>query len=247
MAGAWHEQPAFIGALAGRVAQALARLPRERARTASPVLLTAHSLPRRVADQEPEYLGQLRGDGRRRCRARRPAGRPLDVLLAERRPRAGRVDEARLRRPDARARRRRARTSVLVAPVQFLADHLEILYDVDIGAREQAERHGVAFDRIASLNTDPGLIAALAAVARQTLEGRRPSESRDGAESTSLDEPRMLRCRETDHRDTSHATAPRHEPGSRAARSGWARTGTTRRSGRSTRWRSTASGWTSTR
>ena len=59
--------------------------------------------------------------------------------------------------------------SVLVAPVQFLADHLEILYDVDVGAREQAERCGLAFHRIDSLNRDPGLIDALAAVARQTL------------------------------------------------------------------------------
>ena len=36
----------------------------------------------------------------------------------------------------------RGRRSVLVAPVQFLADHLEILYDIDVGAREQAERAG---------------------------------------------------------------------------------------------------------
>ena len=59
--------------------------------------------------------------------------------------------------------------SVLVAPVQFLADHLEILYDVDIGAREQAEASGVAFHRIDSLNADPGLIAALAAIAIETV------------------------------------------------------------------------------
>ena len=45
------------------------------------------------------------------------------------------------------------RRSVLVAPVQFLADHLEILYDVDIGAREQAEAAGLRFARIESLNT----------------------------------------------------------------------------------------------
>jgi ferrochelatase len=54
---------------------------------------------------------------------------------------------------------------VIVAPVQFLADHLEILYDVDVGAREQAEQRGVRFLRTASLNADPALIAALAAVA----------------------------------------------------------------------------------
>ena len=60
--------------------------------------------------------------------------------------------------------------SVLVAPVQFLADHLEILYDVDIGAREQAEVAGLQFARIASLNADPGLIEALAAVVHEVSE-----------------------------------------------------------------------------
>jgi ferrochelatase len=59
--------------------------------------------------------------------------------------------------------------SVLVVPVQFLADHLEILYDIDIGAREQAERCGLRFSRIDSLNAHPDLIAALATVARRTL------------------------------------------------------------------------------
>ena len=54
----------------------------------------------------------------------------------------------------------------MVAPVQFLADHLEILYDVDVGAREQAERSGLTFHRIESLNSDPGLVDALEAVAR---------------------------------------------------------------------------------
>jgi ferrochelatase len=63
--------------------------------------------------------------------------------------------------------------SVLVVPVQFLADHLEILYDVDVGAREQAERCGLSFRRIDSLNAHPDLIEALAAVARRTMSRRR--------------------------------------------------------------------------
>ncbi|MGI9092581.1 MAG: ferrochelatase, partial [Mycobacteriales bacterium] len=60
--------------------------------------------------------------------------------------------------------------SVLVASVQFLADHLEILYDVEIGAREQAERNGLAFHRIESLNADPDLIDGLGTVARRIIE-----------------------------------------------------------------------------
>ena len=60
--------------------------------------------------------------------------------------------------------------TVLVVPVQFLADHLEILYDIDVGAREQAERNGLRFERIESLNADPRLMEALAAVARRQTD-----------------------------------------------------------------------------
>ena len=57
--------------------------------------------------------------------------------------------------------------AVLVAPIQFLADHLEILYDIDIGARQQAEAAGMAFARIESLNVSPTFIGALARIARE--------------------------------------------------------------------------------
>jgi ferrochelatase len=65
--------------------------------------------------------------------------------------------------------------SVLVVPVQFLADHLEILYDIDLGAREQAERYDLAFNRIRSLNADPDLIRSLATVARASLDAALPA------------------------------------------------------------------------
>jgi ferrochelatase len=65
--------------------------------------------------------------------------------------------------------------SVLVVPVQFLADHLEILYDVDVGARVQAERQGLTFNRIESLNAHHELIRALATVAARTVEIGQPA------------------------------------------------------------------------
>ncbi|MGH2352647.1 MAG: ferrochelatase, partial [Chloroflexota bacterium] len=58
---------------------------------------------------------------------------------------------------------------VLVVPVQFLADHLEILYDIDVAAREEAEAAGLSFHRIESLNCAPRFIDALADVARTEL------------------------------------------------------------------------------
>jgi protoporphyrin/coproporphyrin ferrochelatase len=172
VAGAWHEQPAFIAALAGRVSRAMDLLS-EREREGTQVLMTAHSLPRRVADDEPAYLAQLRwtaeavadAAGLRDDRwtfcwqsAGHEPGEWMKPDFADLMPGIG----------ESPAR------SVLVVPIQFLADHLEILYDVDVGAREQAEANGVAFHRIDSLNADPSLVAALAAVASETLTPPRP-------------------------------------------------------------------------
>jgi protoporphyrin/coproporphyrin ferrochelatase len=167
LATAWHLEPDFIAALAGRIREAVDRLPPDD-RDRVPVLLTAHSLPRRVADQEPGYLAQLEETAVAVAAA---AGLSADRWTfcwqsAGHEPGEWmKPDFADLMPQLARQGHR----SVLVAPVQFLADHLEILYDVDIGAREQAEEHGLAFARIESLNTDPRFIAALASVARQTI------------------------------------------------------------------------------
>jgi ferrochelatase len=159
LAPAWYRERGFVAAVAERIADALASLP-----AGAPVLLTAHSLPRRVADAEPDYLEQLRDTAR---------------FVAA----AAGLDEARWRfcwqsaghepgdwmTPDLAdvlpELRDAGHTAVLVAPIQFLSDHLEVLYDVDIGAREQAEAAGMAFSRIESLNVSDTFIGALARVA----------------------------------------------------------------------------------
>jgi len=163
LAGAWHMNTDFIAAISGRIEEALERMPAAE-RNAAPVLLTAHSIPRRVADQEPDYIAQLQAT------ARAVADR-ADLELGRWRfcwQSAGhepgewmKPDFADLMPKLAAAGAR----SVLVAPVQFLADHLEILYDIDVGAREQAEACGLQFARIESLNVDARFIATLASVA----------------------------------------------------------------------------------
>ena len=51
---------------------------------------------------------------------------------------------------------------MLVCPAGFVSDHLEILYDLDIEARQRAEQLGIAFARTESLNDDPVFCDALA-------------------------------------------------------------------------------------
>ncbi len=167
MAGPWFAEPALVEALAARIRDGLETLDPGDDRSV-PVLLTAHSLPRRVADQEPDYLAQLAASALLIASAAgltaeqwtfcwQSAGHEPGVWMQP--------DFADLMPVLAAA----GHKDVLIAPIQFLADHLEILYDVEIGAREQAEAAGLRFARIASLNDDRGLVEALANVARETL------------------------------------------------------------------------------
>lgn len=168
VAGAWYREPAFIEAMAERIREGLAGFgPELRARV--PVLMTAHSLPRRVADQEPDYLAQLRDSATRIATvAGVDEGRwTFCWQSAGHEPGEWMAPDFADVMPVLRAEGHR---SVLVAPIQFLSDHLEILYDVDIGAREQAEAAGLEFRRIASLNVSARFIDALETVARATLE-----------------------------------------------------------------------------
>lgn len=160
LAPAWFRNPAFLDAVAERIREGLAGLPE-----GTTVLLTAHSLPRRVAEAEPGYLGQLR-DTAGQVAARADLAADLWRFCwqsAGHEPGQWMKPDFSEVLPELRAAGHR---SVLVAPIQFLADHLEILYDIDIGAREQAERAGMTFARIESLNLMPLFIDALAQVAR---------------------------------------------------------------------------------
>ncbi|HVC26716.1 MAG TPA: ferrochelatase [Nitrososphaerales archaeon] len=163
----WHLQQYFLEALAQRVTEALDRLP-PKVSEEVPVLLTAHSMPKRVVEKEPGYIKHLEETA---------AAVAELVGLQEGRwtfcyQSAGHTSEEWLK-PDFADMMPRLReggyTNVLIAPVQFLADHLEVLYDIEIGAREQAEKAGIEFARIESLNTSPLFIKALAAVVRDTL------------------------------------------------------------------------------
>jgi ferrochelatase len=58
----------------------------------------------------------------------------------------------------------------LIAPIGFIADHVEILYDIDIGVQAIAQEHGVRVERPPMLNASQPLVDALAALAWQQLE-----------------------------------------------------------------------------
>jgi ferrochelatase len=168
IAGAWHLLPTWIAALAERVADALDDLP-PALRDSTPIIFTAHSLPRPVVDRDPAYIAQLREtadavadalhlDAARWSFAYQSAGHTPEEWLT----------------PDVRdlfpGLRDAGIADVLIVPLQFLADHLEILYDIDIAARDEAASAGITMHRIELPNTQPAFIRALAAVVERERE-----------------------------------------------------------------------------
>jgi protoporphyrin/coproporphyrin ferrochelatase len=160
IAPAWYREADFVGAVADRIREALDGLPPD-----APVLLTAHSLPRRIAEADPNYLSQLRETAELVAADARLAADRWHFCWQSAGHEPGEWMEPDISDllPQIREAGHRA---VLVAPVQFLADHLEVLYDIDIAARRQAEDARLMFRRIESLNVTPRFIAALVHIAR---------------------------------------------------------------------------------
>jgi protoporphyrin/coproporphyrin ferrochelatase len=152
----WHDEPSFIALLADRVRD-----------TQSHVVFTAHSLPERVLAMGDPYNDQLLDTARLVAEAaalgerwsfsfqsESPTGEPwlgpdildhLAVLHAEG------VDD------------------VLICPVGFVSDHLEIRWDIDVEAQERAAELGIRVDRIEMPNADPVFVRTLADIARRAL------------------------------------------------------------------------------
>jgi protoporphyrin/coproporphyrin ferrochelatase len=164
----WHDDPAFVEVVAGRVRG-----------TDAWVAFTAHSLPERIlADGDP-YRDQLLETSRLVAeraalgdhwsfafQSASPTGEPWlgpDIL----------EELERLQGQGVR--------KVLVAPVGFVSDHLEIFWDLDVEARERAEELGLELARIESMNDDPAFIRALAGVVEQARQERPAVSGRTGA------------------------------------------------------------------
>jgi ferrochelatase len=163
----YHTSSSLIEALARRVQEGLERWPaRERDRVH--VVFSAHSLPARILRDGDPYDAQLRET------AALVAGR---AGLPEERwswsyQSAGKSPEPWLGpqlEDHIPALARRGIRDIVSVPVGFVADHVEILYDIDIEARAAAEKAGARLERPPALNDDPLFIQALADAVKAAL------------------------------------------------------------------------------
>lgn len=154
----WHLEPAYLAFLVAEVRRCLAALPE-----ATKVLFTAHSLPERVVSGGDPYADQVRETG---AAVAGELGLSLWSDWAVAWQSAGRTPEPWIG-PDVLtvfedlAGTGRAE-GVVVCPCGFVSDHLEVLFDLDIEARQRAGELGLAFARTAVVNADPAVLGALA-------------------------------------------------------------------------------------
>ena len=151
----WHDEPGFVALLADRIRDADAH-----------VVFTAHSLPARILDRGDPYRDQLLETSRLVAEAagvadwsfsfqsESPTGEPWlgpDIL--------DHLDELHARGVG----------RVLVCPVGFVSDHLEIRWDLDVEAQEKARELGLRLERVEMPNADPAFVRTLAGIVRRTL------------------------------------------------------------------------------
>jgi ferrochelatase len=165
----WGLEPALIDAFVEAIDEALARFP-EAERAQVPVILSAHSLPRRVIDAGDAYEREFRA-----------MAAAVESALAAHHANAVRVafqsqgmDGGEWLGPDLPATFASlagdGARAVVVAPIGFVADHVETLYDLDIEAPGIAAKAGLTrFERAPAMNVRPRFLDALEAVTRRLL------------------------------------------------------------------------------
>jgi ferrochelatase len=151
----WHDDPSFVSFLADRIAG-----------TDAHVVFTAHSLPARILDEGDPYKDQLletarlvaqeagHDDWSFSFQSESPTGEPWlgpDIL--------DHLDELHARGVE----------DVLVCPIGFVSDHLEIRWDIDFEAQEKARELGLRLSRIEMPNADRRFVAGLAGIVRRAL------------------------------------------------------------------------------
>ena len=170
----WHDHSGLVEAFRERVATALARVQAAAGGPVVPVIFTAHSVPEKTIQGGDPYEQQVRETAALVAKAMglkefsvafQSQGMTGEAWI-------GPTVESLIDQLAAQGQR-----NVLLAPVGFVCDHVEILYDIDIFFREYGKTRGVTVHRSASLNDSPLFIQALAAIVTERL-GEKAEKSR---------------------------------------------------------------------
>jgi protoporphyrin/coproporphyrin ferrochelatase len=171
---AWHDHPLLIEAFVEKLKSGRTEASIE-AGAKLPVVFTAHSVPERTITEGDPYETQTRETAELVAREAELPPEEWKFAFQSQGMSGGTwlgptVEETIL---DLKTQ---GHTGVFVQPIGFLCDHVEVLYDVDIGFREFAKKHGLRLWRAESLNESPKLIAALAEIVKSRQERKAPED-----------------------------------------------------------------------
>ncbi len=167
----WHDHPLFIETWVDQIEDELEKVAPERRRDAA-IIFTAHSIPEAMAARSP-YVAEIEascrlvaaglGHARWSLAYQSRSGNPREPWLE---PDIGQA---------LRAAARDGAKDVIVAPIGFVADHVEVLYDLDVEAKAIAGERGIAFYRALAPNDHPLFIRMIADVVEKQFlaAGRR--------------------------------------------------------------------------
>jgi protoporphyrin/coproporphyrin ferrochelatase len=169
----WHDHPMLIEAFAAKLQTGWERACRE-ARAQVPVIFTAHSVPQRTVTEGDPYETQAKETA---ALVARTASLPPSLwkFAFQSQGMSGgswlgpTVEDTIL------DWKRQGHGGVFVQPIGFLCDHVEVLYDIDIGFKQFAEQQGMRLWRAESLNDSPLLTRALAEIARSRMSKPAPA------------------------------------------------------------------------
>ncbi len=167
-APAWHNRPGFIQAIADRVNEAYTQLSEEeKSRHRAELIFTTHSIPKAMANSSP-YSGQFEetamlvtqkvGVPYYQTAYTSRSGRPTDAWLE---PDLGDFIERRTYE---------TLSACVVAPIGFLVDHVEVLYDIDTLAQEKAKWKSLHMVRAKTVGTHPSFVAMLASLVEEARQ-----------------------------------------------------------------------------
>jgi ferrochelatase len=162
---AWYCHPLFIAAVKEKMEEGVMEFSAE-ARGRVHLVFTAHSLPRSITEKDP-YVGDMEASVKKVLEGAKPL--PWHIAFQSK----GGGPEAWIG-PDVEMVLEELASQdvkeVLLIPIGFVSDHIEILYDIDIAFRQKAESLGMTMKRTRSLNTSERFIEALAGAVERHLK-----------------------------------------------------------------------------
>ncbi len=162
----WHLLPGYLDAVTDRIRAALQKFPAN-VRAEVPIIFSAHSLPERILSWNDPYPDELYATVAAVMKrlGLRPHGFAFQSAAISNEPWLGPDVGAALERLA-----REGQQHVLIAPIGFVVEHVEVLYDIDIVYQQQARKLGLHLERIEMLGSAPAMMSGLAELICQTAQ-----------------------------------------------------------------------------